>query len=45
MARNRDYPLAVTHYDVLSLAKDPEPGLLQRPYGIEMVNARELGQG
>ena len=44
MARNRDDPLAVAHHDVLSLAKDSESCLLQRPYGVEMVDAGNLRQ-
>jgi hypothetical protein len=45
MTWDRDDALAIAHHDVLSLAKDSESRLLQRPHGVEMVNTRDLGQG
>ena len=44
MARNSQDPLAVRHHDVLALARDPEPCLLEGPHRIKVIDARNLGQ-
>jgi hypothetical protein len=37
--------LTVAHNDMFSLAHNPEPGFFQRTYGVEVIYAREFGQG
>lgn len=43
VARDGDDAHAIAHDDMLTLAQNGEPGLLQRPDGIQMVDAGELG--
>ena len=45
MARDRDDPLAIAHYDMLSLTHDPESGFFQRAHSAKMIDAGDLGQG
>jgi hypothetical protein len=42
---NGQDPLPIRHYDVFALARDPEPGFLQGSHSIEVIDARNLGQG
>ncbi len=44
MARDRDYPLAVAHDDMLSLAHNPEAGFLESAHGVKVIDARDFGQ-
>ena len=43
VARNRGRSRPVGHDDVLTLSRDAEARLLQRPYGVKVVDARQLG--
>lgn len=45
VAGNRHDALTVAHDDVLSLTDDLETGLLERPHGVEVIDARDLWQG
>ena len=45
MTRYGHDALTVAHDDVLPLADDPESGFFERAHGVEMVDARDLGQG
>ena len=44
VTRNGHDALTVAHDDVLSLTHDPETSLLQRAYGVEMIDAADLRQ-
>jgi len=35
----------IAHDNVLSLSHDPKAGLFQRAYGVEMIDAGDIGQG
>jgi hypothetical protein len=45
VARDRHDALSVAHDDVLSLAHEPEAGFLECAYGVQVIDARDLGQG
>src|SRR6266404_518982 len=42
VARNRHNANTIRHDDVFTLAQDAKVGFLQRLYGIEMIDARNL---
>jgi hypothetical protein len=44
VAWNRNYSGAIGHNDVLALPDDYEPGLLERAYGVEMIDAGDPRQ-
>jgi hypothetical protein len=44
VARDRNDSRAVRHDDVLALPDDHEPSLLERAYGVEMIDAGDPGQ-
>jgi hypothetical protein len=45
VTRDRQDALTVAHDDVFGLTDNPEPCLLEGAHCIEVVDARELGQG